>query len=755
MKTFLPSILEIQAATGELRGRVARIARARLAPALLLALALLAGPGAAPEVMASALPPDTMTYQGFLVDGNGNALAPTTPQNYPVVFRIFAVSSGAGASLWTEQQIVTVDKGNFSVLLGEGTPVGGEPRPALSSVFAGSSASDRYISVSVTVGGNTSEILPRLRLVPSPYAFLASSATSLVQPNGSPFINFDGGQVNVTGNLGVGTPAAGRKLQIGDVNVANSEGMIRLASRSGAGGASRVWDVGVPETDQVTTGIGYSFVIDDTARAGTEFMVQFGTGNVGIGTASPERRLHVSGPEPVLGRFDSSSPIGTWLTLGNTSPGGLYWQMIATGSGNGEGPGKLLIGSGVSDGSTTPRLTLQNNGNVGVGSSSPNALLSLGGSLANTKLALWDGGPSALYGLGVQPGQFRLHLNQASDNFTFLNGPAGAELMKIFGNGRVGIGLGTATPSDLLQLGSVGSAGDIFLRMESIGGNQFANGIKLRNFSDDHGFDLINQERNGAGLQANGFHIVRHNSSAVGASALFIDKFSGNVGLGSTAPSAPLTIQSTDPRLRVQLANGNYADFGRNGGGVGSGGALYLQLNNHNFGGGNRAAVYDGDSNWDFSSDRRLKKDIVDAESMLDRALRVQVRRFRWKDEPGTAKHQLGVIAQEVQPLFPDLVGEFEDTDSKEKTLTVGYGDFALIGIKALQEYKAKADAEHAALQREISELRQEIDGLRGKLARAGRVDALESQLEDLKQVVQRLAAGRNGNQAAAPGGDR
>src|SRR5262249_17155423 len=37
---------------------------------------------------ANSSPPDRMTYQGFLVDGSGNALAPTTPINYPVVFRI-------------------------------------------------------------------------------------------------------------------------------------------------------------------------------------------------------------------------------------------------------------------------------------------------------------------------------------------------------------------------------------------------------------------------------------------------------------------------------------------------------------------------------------------------------------------------------------------------------------------------------------------------------------------------------------------
>src|ERR1044071_3574701 len=60
-----------------------------------------------------AAPPELMSYQGFLVDANGNPLATNTPANYPVIFRVFPAQSG-GTPLWAEQQIVTVDKGNFS-----------------------------------------------------------------------------------------------------------------------------------------------------------------------------------------------------------------------------------------------------------------------------------------------------------------------------------------------------------------------------------------------------------------------------------------------------------------------------------------------------------------------------------------------------------------------------------------------------------------------------------------------------------------
>src|SRR4051794_10416824 len=96
-------------------------------------------------------PPEQMTYQGFLADANGVGLAPTNPLNYDAVFRIYDAST-AGTLLWAETQIITVDKGVFSVLLGQGAQNASEPRPALSSVFASAGASDRYVAINVKVG---------------------------------------------------------------------------------------------------------------------------------------------------------------------------------------------------------------------------------------------------------------------------------------------------------------------------------------------------------------------------------------------------------------------------------------------------------------------------------------------------------------------------------------------------------------------------------------------------------------------------
>ena len=66
---------------------------------------------------ADANPPERMTYQGYLVDGNGDPLGNSAPANYDIVFRLYKEKSGSQDAIWAEQQTVTVDKGYFSILL--------------------------------------------------------------------------------------------------------------------------------------------------------------------------------------------------------------------------------------------------------------------------------------------------------------------------------------------------------------------------------------------------------------------------------------------------------------------------------------------------------------------------------------------------------------------------------------------------------------------------------------------------------------
>jgi hypothetical protein len=120
-------------------------------------------------------PPTKMTHQGFLTDFNGLPVGNSGPVNKPIIFRIFDAATG-GNRLWAAQQVVTVDKGHYSVLLGEGSQVNSEPFSAdLTGVFTGTGASDRFLEI--TVDGKA--LMPRLQLLPAPYAMLAKKAMTV------------------------------------------------------------------------------------------------------------------------------------------------------------------------------------------------------------------------------------------------------------------------------------------------------------------------------------------------------------------------------------------------------------------------------------------------------------------------------------------------------------------------------------------------------------------------------------------------
>ena len=149
-------------------------------------------------------PPGKVTFQGFLSSPATPSvpLGAANPTNLTVIFRIYD-SPAATAPRWAEQQVVTVDKGHFSVLLGEGSAVGNEAfTNNLSGVFAGGASSSRYISVQAPNLGP--ETTPRIPFHPAPYAQLSRAANSLVNPAGSPVVVGSETGVTVVGTLRAG-----------------------------------------------------------------------------------------------------------------------------------------------------------------------------------------------------------------------------------------------------------------------------------------------------------------------------------------------------------------------------------------------------------------------------------------------------------------------------------------------------------------------------------------------------------------------
>jgi len=91
-------------------------------------------------------------------------------------------------------------------------------------------------------------------------------------------------------------------------------------------------------------------------------------------------------------------------------------------------------------------------------------------------------------------------------------------------------------------------------------------------------------------------------------------------------------------------------------------------------------------------SDIKLKENIVDAAPKLEKLMQVRVVNYNLKSELGYEAHkQLGVVAQELEQVFPSLVSESPDVDAEGKTLgtttkNVKMSVFVPMLIKAIQE---------------------------------------------------------------------
>jgi hypothetical protein len=88
-------------------------------------------------------------------------------------------------------------------------------------------------------------------------------------------------------------------------------------------------------------------------------------------------------------------------------------------------------------------------------------------------------------------------------------------------------------------------------------------------------------------------------------------------------------------------------------------------------------------------SDEKLKENIVDATDKLEEVKQIKVRNFNFKGED---LKQIGVVAQELESIFPALVKEREVPGYEEPIKTVKYSVLVPILIKAMQEQQTIID---------------------------------------------------------------
>jgi hypothetical protein len=222
----------------------------------------------------------------------------------------------------------------------------------------------------------------------------------------------------------------------------------------------------------------------------------------------------------------------------------------------------------------------------------------------------------------------------------------------------------------------------------------------------------------------NGYAGIETYQAAVGGTNLVINAVNGgNLLVGTTSGSNKLTVQaSTGSTALVSMYNTSNASGDQNL-------SLSLGTNTNNTSSyflvcqtpatANRLFIYGNgnvvnlNNSYGALSDAKLKENIVDASPKLADLMQVKVRNYNLIGE--TTK-QIGVVAQELETVFPSMIDVSPDIDAEGNDLgtttkSVKYSVFVPMLIKAIQELSALVTAQSAT----ITSLTERITALENK----------------------------------------
>jgi uncharacterized coiled-coil protein SlyX len=437
------------------------------------------------------------------------------------------------------------------------------------------------------------------------------------------------------------------------------------------------------------------------------------TGNVGIGTNAPNKPLHIVSDNGSNGTMHIRRATGT----GTGEVGiGLFphptdntnrWLINVGASGH---SGDLVFYNG-----SGPQVLFEAGGNVGLGTTDPTTKLHVNGGFrlqgngaANGRVltsdasgnATWQNVPSStntnfasnnltLSGTRThQLGNHNLLFNlNGSGDFRILD--SGVTKFEVFDNGNIAldgtslfvvnssnrVGIGTNTPDKPLHIVSDdGSSGTMRLqRATGTGSGEVGIGLYPHPSSDTNRW-LIN-----VGASGNSGDLVFYNGT--GPQVLF--EAGGDVGIGTTNPQAKLHVNGEIIGTRVKG-----------------------------------------------SSDARFKKKVTTLPNVLERLQKVRGVSYFWKteafkDRNFTKEKEIGVIAQELEKAFPELVS-YDDKGYR----MVNYLHLAPVLLQAINEQ-----------QKLIEKLRGELTAQTAEANKAKTdVASLTSRIETIEKLVKAKA---------------
>jgi hypothetical protein len=529
--------------------------------------------------------------------------------------------------------------------------------------------------------------------------------------------HFTAGQVNVVGNLavdtntlyvdaannrvGFGTSSPSEKLDVsGTIQSSANEGKLVLNSTA-------------------TNGKEYQFISIDSGNLGlfdgTAYRLWVaGSGAIGIGTSSPDHKLHLEESDTTSVFLKTENTAGA-LLVGNNSSGNSFVSSQTSGK-------DLLFETANSE-----RMRIDSSGNVGIGVT-PSAKLhtssavsgnAIGALLANSNTSGSSDSASLNFGLARNDGflfnipAIKFVKNQAWTgtastidgylSFSTINDESTSERMRIDSSGNVGIGVTPNTSYSKLQVKANETAFALDIIARNAGVNDeaqitFWNDTQTQSRAfiySEQGFLTFGTGASGADermrITSSGYTKIANDGSYYYPTYNFheFNNTANGNEVGVFVHEGTSTPYGVQVRF-VDAAPNNTTNYFYNA--VDTGATRYIVYSNGN--------VVNVNGSYGAISDAKLKENIVDASPKLDDLLQVRVRNYNLI---GDDKKQLGVVAQELEEVFPSMIDESPDFEEQEvtdeegnvtkervdlgtTTKSVKYSVFVPMLIKAMQE---------------------------------------------------------------------
>ncbi len=513
------------------------------------------------------------------------------------------------------------------------------------------------------------------------------------------------------GKVGIGTTSPGRQLSL-----VNSSGAIAEITTNTNGNTSALY---LHEGAVGSTTNGGAILYDGANNrlaicCGTTLTTERVTinrdnGNVGIGTTSPAFKLDVvDGTGRFLGTQNDGSK--TCLILDNNGTGTTD-AAIGFASGGSSQKASIraqVLGNGAMmfhTNNDTEKMRISAGGNVGIGTTSPAALLDVvntGGaaeiicsSSTQPRLMLKTSGTTAEcrvdFGDSGDSSRGAIGYNHSDDALKFYTTGVANERMRIDSSGNVGIGSSPLSRFSIVQSVSSGSMMTIRNTQSRADGVRY--GIEFRDSSNEAN-GTISIEQTGSNNQAEMRFNINNGTGGNG-----ITNGTNAVTFLPGSQFFNCTSSPTSGTSGQRFESGGTAVIGVST----TGGKNCMEFNNPN---GNVGRITSSGSNVTFhtSSDYRLKENETTISDGITRLKTLIPRRFNWKVDETNTK-QDGFFAHEVSSVVPEAIDGVKDgvyaEDDLDRGITKGDPLYQMIDhsklipllTAALQEEVSKREA--------------------------------------------------------------